>query len=108
MPGEYLACPQAPVAPGWGSFAVRTFGDQQHFAYGDPSCNIQDCWYDGATNQWNLQQINNGPPTVPGAYVTCPQAPAATGADVFVSTFGEQQHFTYLDGNYNMQDCWWG
>jgi hypothetical protein len=107
VPGEYVACPQAPT-PAGGTSPVCTFGDQQHFAYTDNNFNIQDCWYDGATNRWNLQQINNAPATVPGEYVACPQAPTARGAGLFVSTFGNQQHFTYLDGNRNIQDCWWG
>jgi hypothetical protein len=87
---------------------VSAFADQQHFAYIDGNNNLQDCWYDGATNRWNLQQITGGRPAVPGEYVACPQAPAATGRGLFVSTFGNQQHFTYLDGYTNIQDCWWG
>ena len=79
--------------------------------------NIQDCWYDAGANQWNLQQINNGNlqgspgPTVPGEYVACPQAtPNAflEPSNLFVCTFGDQQHFAYLDLNGNIQDCWYG
>jgi hypothetical protein len=70
---------------------------------------LQDCWYDGDANQWHLQQINGGEgATVPGEYVACPQAPGAAESPFFVCTFGNQQHFTYLDQNLNLQDCWWG
>ena len=111
VPGEYVACPQA-TAPA-SSLSVSVFTDQQHFAYVDSNGNIQDCWYDGVTNQWNLQQINNANgqgPTVPGEYVACPQATAALTAlptNLFVSVFRDQQHFAYLDANGNIQDCWY-
>jgi hypothetical protein len=110
VPGEYVACPQAPAAglPAPGSLFVCTFGNQQHFTYIDGNDNLQDVWYDGDANQWNLQQINGGnATTVSGEYVACPQAPTAF-AVLFVSAFGNQQHFTYLDNNLNLQDCWWG
>jgi hypothetical protein len=55
MPGEYVACPQA-TAQAVGGPYVAAFGDQQHFAYLDEWGNIQDCWYDGSTNSWHLQQ----------------------------------------------------
>jgi hypothetical protein len=116
VPGEYVACPQATASPFNFEFLrlfVCAFGDQLHFAYLDVNGNIQDCWYDGVTSQWHLQQINNaaGPdPTVPGEFVACSQATA--GADIessnlFVCAFGDQQHFAYLDGNNNIQDCWY-
>ena len=109
VPGEYVACPQAPtVGGGPSSPFVCTFGNQQHFTYLDDNGNMQDVWYDGDANQWNLQQINGGnATTVSGEYVACPQAPTAF-AVLFVSAFGNQQHFTYLDNNLNLQDCWWG
>jgi len=119
VPGEYVACPQAtaaaptPAAPSLeppppAGLFVCVFGNQQHFAYVDDNGNIQDCWYDGDANRWNLQQINNaaGQPSVPGEYVACPQATAAA-AFVFVNTFGNQQHFAF-SGDSNIQDCWWG
>jgi hypothetical protein len=109
VPGEYVACPQAPplFLP---ILFVCTFGNQQHFTYLDDNGNLQDCWYDGDANQWNLQQINGGGgPTVPGEYVACPQAPRGGPVHVlFVCTFGNQQHFTYLHGGSVLQDCWWG
>ncbi len=39
---------------------VCQYNDQDHFAYLDVNGNIQDCWYDGPSNKWNLQQINRG------------------------------------------------
>ncbi len=113
VPGEYVACPQATAAfpvEEFTTLSVCTFRDQQHFAYVDANGNIQDCWYDGVTNQWHLQQINNAGvqgPTVPGEYVACPQAGAAVYIGPFVCVFGDQQHFAYLDGNGNIQDCWY-
>jgi len=116
VPGEYVACPQA-TAPflgfGVGPF-VCAFGDQLHFTYVDSDGNLQDCWYDGPTNRWNLQQINNANgngPTVPGEYVACPQATAPVRGfgpgGPFVCVFGDQQHFAYMDANGNIQDCWY-
>ncbi len=108
VPGEYVACPQAHEVAVPASLFVCTFGNQQHFTYIDGNDNLQDVWYDGDANQWNLQQINGGSATtVSGEYVACPQAPTAF-AVLFVSAFGNQQHFTYLDNNLNLQDCWWG
>jgi hypothetical protein len=110
VPGEGLACPQATAAAVGLSPLVSAFGDQLHFAYSDGNSNIQDCWYDGATNRWNLQQINNANdhgPTVPGEYLACTEATATVPFGPSVCTFGDQQHFAYLDGNSNIQDCWY-
>ena len=115
VPGETVACRQAtaPVPFGIGAF-VCAFGDQMHFTYVDPGGNLQDCWYDGPTNRWHLQQINNANgngPTVPGEYVACPQATAPVRdfgpGGPFVCAFGDQQHFAYMDANGNIQDCWY-
>ena len=85
---------------------VCSFNDQDHFAYLDANGNIQDCWYDGSTGKWNLQQINRGNgPTVAGEYVAT-NGPAAAG-DLFVSVYNGQQHFTYRDQNGNLQDAWY-
>ena len=108
VPGEFVAVPEA-TAPGTGVI-MCTFGDQQHFTYLDGNGNLQDCWYDGPTNQWNLQQINNANgagPSVPGEFVAVPEATTLIQFAVSVCTFGNQQHFTYFDDNYNMQDCWY-
>ena len=65
---EFVALPLATAAavnaPG-DKFFVCTFGNQQHFTYLDGNGNVQDCWYDGDANQWNLQQINNANATGP-------------------------------------------
>jgi hypothetical protein len=101
---EYVACETAPAAAAGSSLFVGcTFGSQQHFTYIDDHGGLQDCWYDRNGNHWSLQQINgsNG--------VTVPKAPAAALPGLFVSTFGSQQHFTYIDasGDGNLQDCWY-
>jgi hypothetical protein len=109
VPGEFVAVPEATAAAVGGLF-VCTFGNQQHFTYIDANRNLQDCWYDGDTNHWNLQQINNATPagpTVPGEFVAVPEATAGAEFGWSVSTFGNQQHFTYFDANLNMQDCWY-
>ena len=106
VPGEYIATPQA-TAPATGGVFVCSYNDQDHFAYLDANGNIQDCWYDGSTGKWNLQQINRGNgPTVPAEYVAT-NGPAVAG-DLFVSVYNGQQHFTYLDQNGNLQDAWYG
>jgi hypothetical protein len=96
---------------------VSTFQGQLHFTYVDVNNNIQDCFYDGAgseddPNHWHLQQINEGDvTTVSGELVACPGAPAAGAlsqpipAVLFVSTFENEQHFTYADAQFNLQDC---
>ncbi|MGA9679716.1 MAG: hypothetical protein WBR28_32085, partial [Mycobacterium sp.] len=109
VPDESVALPQA-TAAAVGPFFVSTFGSQQHFTYLDGNANLQDCWYDGDANQWNLQQINNANPAGPSVAnesVALQQATAPAVSGLFVSTFGNQLHFSYVDDNNNMQDCWW-
>jgi len=103
--GEFIATPHATAAAVGGLF-VCPFNDQDHFAYLDVNGRIQDCWYDGTANQWNLQQINGASPTVAGEPVVT-NGPAVAG-DLFVSVSNDQQHFTYRDANGNIQDCWYG
>jgi len=76
---------------------VSVFGQQQHFAYPDTAGIIWDSWYDGGSNSWNLQQINAGGLT---------NGPAAVGGP-FVSVFGQQQHFAYLDSAQIIWDAWY-
>jgi hypothetical protein len=115
-----MVCPQATGGPlDTTNPFVCAFGDQLHFAYVDTKGNIQDCWYDGPTGRWNLQQINNAGgngPTVHGEAMACPQATASPlhttsprnlTTSAFVCAFGDQQHFAYVDGNLNIQDCWY-
>jgi hypothetical protein len=85
--------------PAAGGPFVCVFNQQQHFAYRDSGGTIWDAWYDGATNKWNLQQINAG-----GTAVT--NGPAA-GGNVFVCVFNEQQHFTYRDLSETIWDAWY-
>src|SRR5437868_4756378 len=75
---------------------VCVYTDQQHFSYLDANGNIQDAWCDCAGN-WHLQKINNGGMT-PG--------PSAVGG-LFVSVYNDQHHFSYLDADGNIQDCWY-
>lgn len=111
---EALVCPQAPTvgqaslqASFWPGF-VYSFGDQLHFSYIDEQFNVQDCYYDGdPTPPWPMRQINNSEglgPTVTGPLpesVACPQATASAGS-MFACTFGNQQHFAYVDGANNL------
>ena len=101
----YIATPAA-TAPAAGGVFVSPFNDQHHFAYLDADGVIQDCWHDGSTGKWNLQQINRGTgPTVPGRYPAT-DGPAVAG-HLFVCAYNDQQHFSYVDSNGNIQDCWY-
>jgi hypothetical protein len=76
---------------------VSVFGEQQHFAYVDVAGTVWDAWYDGSSDSWSLQQINAGGLT---------NGPAAVGR-LFVSVFGKQQHFAYVDLAGTLQDVWY-
>jgi hypothetical protein len=102
--GEPVAAGQATAAAA-GGFFVCQYNQQDHFAYTDVNGHIQDCWYDGPSNRWNLQQVNGGGPTVAGEPVMT-NGPAVAG-DLFVTVYNDQQHFTYRDANGNVQDCWY-
>ena len=84
------------------SISGSDFQDQLHFTYRDINGVILDSWYDGATNNWNLQQINLGGKT---------DAPQAVG-DPFVSVFFAaqqvlQQHIAYRDNAGAIWDCFY-
>jgi hypothetical protein len=83
--------------PAVGGLAISTFGDQQHFAYRDFNRTLRDAWYDGPASQWNLQQINLSGLTGGPAVFNGP----------FVSVFGDQQHFTYVDEIGTIWDSWY-
>ena len=89
---------------------VSVYLDQMHFTYCDVNGNLQDCWYNGPAGTWNLQQINNANgagPTVSGEYVATAQATAPAAGGVFVCEYNNQDHFSYIDANGNIQDCWY-
>jgi hypothetical protein len=93
----------APLA--LGDLFVRAFGDQLHFAYIDPSGNIQDCWYDASSGSWNVQQINDQQIDSNARTVGPP-----AGGNLFVRAFGDQLHFAYTDQISpadNIWHCWW-
>jgi CubicO group peptidase (beta-lactamase class C family) len=103
MPGEYIAT-SGPAAVN--NLFVCVYNDQQHFSYIDHSGNIQDAWY--GTDGWHLQQINNANgngSTMPGEYIAT-GGPAAT-SNLFVSVYGAQQHFSYIDPVGNIEDAWY-
>lgn len=114
IPGEYIAT-NGPGSFGAGPVFVSIYNNQQHFVYVDVNSNIQDAWYDGSANTWNLQQINNpSGPSLPGEYIAT-NGPALGALDggafalgnLFVSVYNNQQHFTYVDVNRNIQDAWY-
>jgi hypothetical protein len=89
---------------------VSEYNYQSHYAYFDGGGNIQDAWLDQQSGAWHLQQINNANglgPTVPGEYIASKQATAPAVADLFVSVYGDQQHFAYRDANGHIQDVWY-
>src|ERR1700733_169752 len=103
LPGEYVAT-NGPVA--YATLFVSTYNDQQHFTYIEANGNIQDAWYD--PRGWHLQQINNpGAPSIPGEYVATNGPAARSDSSLFVAVYNNQQHFTYIDNNHNLQDAWW-
>jgi hypothetical protein len=83
--------------PAVGDAFASVFAQQQHLAYRDGSGTIWDAWYDSGSNRWSLQQINAGGLTNGN--------PAAAGP--FVSVFGEQQHFVYVDRVGTIWDSWY-
>jgi hypothetical protein len=106
--GEVPTAQPAPSLIEGGDVFLCTYGDTLHFTYIDHNNNLQDCIYDG--DQWTLQQINGGQPTVQGEPVCFPDAPPVnTAVSVWSACpFGDQLHFIYVDDNYNLQDCWYG
>ncbi len=92
------------------SLFVSVYNNQQHFTYIDKNHNLQDAWWDGDANVWKLQQINNSNgPTIPGEYAATngPEVARQVNVPLFVSVYNNQQHFAYVDVNYNIQDAWW-
>src|ERR1700733_5673261 len=114
IPDEYSATEGPEVARQVNaSLFVSVYNNQQHFAYIDGNYNIQDAWWDGDTNVWKLQQINNSSnPTINGEYAATNGPPLAVGEvaifSLFVSVYNDQQDFTYVDNNGNIQDAWYG
>ena len=92
-----------PFAVGRGLF-VSVFEDQQHFTYRDASAQLQDAWL--GCGEWNLQQLSDGAAAVSGEYVIPTPGPMPAPGSPFVSVYDDQQHFTYRDGNGNVQDAW--
>jgi hypothetical protein len=87
---------------------VSVYNGQQHFAYRRSDGTILDAWYDG--HRFQLQQINlggaGGVVPVDRRSFVMTGGPAAVG-DLFVTVYNDQQHFTYLDVNHNIQDAWY-
>jgi hypothetical protein len=85
-----------PAIPEGGPF-VSVYKDQQHFAWQDNAGNIWDAFWN--SNQWALQQINNGGKTTTPA--------AVPGSGPFVSTYKDQQHFVFQDASGKVWDAFW-
>jgi hypothetical protein len=77
------------------------FGQQQHFTYPDGAGGLWDAWYDSGGGNWSLQKINTG--AFNGGMTGGPLA--VNG--VYTSTFGQQQHFGYLDSAGKIWDSWY-
>ena len=54
---EYGVPNPGPTSGGAYQVFSSAYNDQQHFAYVDANNNIQDVWWDGVDNQWNVQQL---------------------------------------------------
>ena len=61
-------------------------------------------WY--SNNAWHLQQLIQGPSTLPGEYVVSAPGTAAAG-NVFATVYNGQQHYPYRDSQNNVQDVWY-
>jgi uncharacterized protein (DUF2141 family) len=99
--------PGPPAADNFNLF-ISIYNDQQHFTYFDQTGNLQDAWY--GLDGWHLQQITttDGSTTIPGEYLIPTPGPQPLHGSIFVSVYNDQQHFTYTDVNYNLQDVWYG
>jgi hypothetical protein len=102
-----------------GKIVVNQYTNQQHIAYLDHNGGIQDVWWDGDKNVWNLQQLN-GPATVAGEYLCCESAPPAeqnvavtswsdSGSQVFVYQGPNQSPDKYVnfDNTGEINTCWY-
>jgi hypothetical protein len=115
VPGEFVASPGAVATISGANVplyerSVCVYNNQQHFTYNDKNGNLQDVWWDGDANQWNLQQINNtdgNGATVPGKFIASPDATPTAPGPFFVCVYKNQQHFTYVGGDGILQDVWW-
>jgi hypothetical protein len=111
----------APPAGSYGNAPMLcAFGDQLHFVYVDENFNLQDCFVDGvptgspSSPQWQLRQINGPKPQASSETVVCPLAPPVGQGSLQASPwpggvyqFGDQLHFTYVDDQFNVQDCYY-
>lgn len=75
---------------------VSVYGTQQHFVYCDAFGGLWDAWYDGDSDQWDVQQLNVGELT---------NAPLAA-SDPSVSVYEDQQHVVYPDASGTVWDVW--
>ena len=89
-----LLAPSGPATVG--APFVSVFSQQQHVGYRDRGGTIWDSWYDGPSNNWNLQRINTGGLT---------RGPAAVSGP-FICVFKQQQHFAYRDRAGTVWDSW--
>jgi hypothetical protein len=103
LPGEYIV--NTPGPPAASDVFSSVYNNQQHFPYRDLKNNVQDVWY--GTDGWHLQQLTQGPSTLPNEYIVNTPGPPAAG-NVFASVYNNQQHFTYRDLKNNVQDVWYG
>ncbi len=92
-----------------GRVYVSAFYDQQHFVFRDLTGTIWDSFYSRADEDWYCYQINPSGHPAP-TDTRCEQIdtngpPAAS--DIFVSDFGDQQHFSYTDSSGNIWDSYY-
>ena len=80
-----------------GNPVPSVYRNQQHVLYLVADGKIDDSWWDGPTNRWNLQQINKNGVTSGAAATSSPCA----------SVYNIQQHVFYLIQNGIIQDSWW-
>ena len=83
--------------------SVVVYSNHMHVCYGDLNALVWDAWYDGATGQWNPQQLA-GPGGLAGGPAAGSHNYTNTPAAV---TYGDQMHVCYCDINGVIWDAWY-
>ena len=113
MPGDTVVCPDAIVpmlnTSWWCAFAYNGLlqSKELHYVYLDLNGNIQDVFLEETSDfqQWTLRQINGTVAMVDAESIACSSAPK--GGPPFLSAFGDELHYTYVDDNNAVQDIVW-
>jgi hypothetical protein len=81
-----------------GDSCLTVYGNQMHCCYRDVHGHIQDVWYDGNHDTWNLQQLTGS-----GGRTSAPKA----AGDPCLTVCGNETHCCYRDVSGDIQDAWY-